>query len=192
MDENVKAVEADLAAEKKGRLILISGGARSGKSRAALTLARRCGPRRLYVATAQAFDKEMDARISKHREERPDFETFEEPRNLSRLDQGDWDCIIVDCLTLWISNLLMEGRNDEEISKRILDDIHNLRQKGRTLILISNEVGFGIVPENALARRFRDLNGFLQQAIGQRSDELYLAFAGRILPLHQLGEDAGC
>lgn len=174
------------------KLILVSGGARSGKSRAALALARRAGPKRLYMATAQAFDKEMDVRIAKHREERPDFTTFEEPRFLSRMTEGGWDTIVVDCLTLWISNLIMDGCSDDDCREQVLGDIRALRNRCGTLILISNEVGLGIVPENALARRFRDLSGFVQQGIAREADEIYLAFAGRILPLHRLAEDPGC
>lgn len=168
------------------RLCLISGGARSGKSRTALTLARQAGDRKLFVATAQAFDDEMKTRIDTHRTERPDFETFEKPFQLRETFPPDayWDVILIDCLTLWLSNLLLNGATDQEAEESICEDLRHLSRHSRKIILVSNEVGLGIVPEHALARRFRDLNGRLQQIIASVSDEVYFAVLGSVIPLH--------
>ncbi len=176
--------------DQEGRLILISGGARSGKSRFAHQLALTLGQDRLFVATAQAWDGEMRTRISAHQVERgQDFETLEEPMFLKQAlaSQSPRDVILIDCLTLWISNFLITERfEDADIQAAILESIACARQNARTVLLVSNEVGFGIVPDNALARRFRDLNGTLQQKIAAVSDEVYLAVLGQVLPLHKL------
>ncbi len=175
----------------RSSLHLITGGARSGKSRNAHLLALKLGVNRIFVATAQAYDGEMQQRIELHQSERGDaYRTIEASRDLPgslSLLEDRVDVILIDCLTLWISNLLFEDLNDAEITKRILSGLDIARQKASHVILVSNEVGFGIVPENALARRFRDLNGRLQQLIAASADTLYLACMGRVLPLHHLG-----
>ncbi len=179
---------------EQSRLILISGGARSGKSRFAHQLALSLGSNRLFVATAQAWDQEMKARISAHQDERgADFDTLEEPLDLEKAfeTQSFRDVILIDCLTLWISNYLLDDRfSDEEIKAKIQDSLSAALQRAGTVILVSNEVGFGIVPDNALARRFRDLNGSLQQAIAARANEVYLSVLGQTLPLHKLRFEA--
>ncbi len=152
------------------RLCLISGGARSGKSRTALSLARQAGEAKLFIATAQAFDDEMKSRIDTHKLERPDFQY--------------WDVILIDCLTLWLSNLILNDRSDEEAEQSVYEDLQHLARFTKKIILVSNEVGLGIVPEHALARRFRDLNGRLQQGIAALSDEVYFAVMGAVIPLH--------
>lgn len=164
-------------------LYLVGGGSRSGKSRQALMLARRFGARFAFVATAQAFDDEMAERIRHHQHERgPEFTTFEEPvavgELLPQLDTR-FDAILVDCLTLWASNLLLAGH-------------YNLAAEGRRLVaaaagarspvvLVTNEVGCGIVPDNALARRFRDEAGWLNQHAAEHATEVYFMAFG--LPL---------
>jgi adenosylcobinamide kinase/adenosylcobinamide-phosphate guanylyltransferase len=158
-------------------VILVGGGARSGKSRYALELARKHSGRRGFLATAQAFDDEMRERIAQHRRERgPEFATFEEPLEVA--DQilrcrSVVDVLVVDCLTLWVSNLLLENR--EPNPGALLDAAKHL---GFTCILVTNEVGSGIVPENALARRFRDLAGSLNQQVAASADEVYLMAFG--------------
>lgn len=159
---------------------LILGGARSGKSRHAEQRALASGQAVTYVATAQALDDEMVARIARHRAERPaGWRTVEEPLTLADALVGAAApdaCLIVDCLTLWLSNVLLAGR-EEEID-RLLAALPALPG---TLILVSNEVGWGIVPENALARRFRDEQGRLNQNIAALAGRVTLVAAG--LPL---------
>ncbi|MGH9628341.1 MAG: bifunctional adenosylcobinamide kinase/adenosylcobinamide-phosphate guanylyltransferase [Bryobacteraceae bacterium] len=156
-------------------LILIGGGSRSGKSRFAASLARKRGSRLGFIATAQAHDDEMQARISTHRLDRGDeFVTIEEPYDLpgAILSQGaQFDAVVVDCLTLWLSNLMLaEGYDVEAESARMLEAAS---KSPAALLLVTNEVGCGIVPENALARRFRDAAGLLNQQTAQAADEVY-------------------
>lgn len=154
-------------------LILIGGGARSGKSSYALDLARERGARRAYVATAQAFDDEMRDRIALHRAERdPSFDTLEEPVHLAALlrrQETNYDVIVLDCLTLWLTNCML-GNHTPDLS--FLDSAVAVR-KGPLLIAVTNEVGCGIVPDNELARRFRDEQGRLNQYAARVADEVY-------------------
>ncbi len=178
-----------------GSLILISGGARSGKSHFAHKLALSLGQKRLFVATAQAWDEEMHTRITTHQEERGDsYETLEEPLNLTDAlsTRPPYEVLLIDCLTLWISNhLMIDQLTDQEIRESILAHVQAARRKAQYVILVSNEVGFGIVPEYPLARRFRDLNGTLQQALAAQAQRIYLAVLGQILPLHKLRWEEG-
>jgi adenosylcobinamide kinase/adenosylcobinamide-phosphate guanylyltransferase len=178
---------------RSGRLDLISGGARSGKSRFAVDLALRSGKHRLFIATANAWDDEMRQRIALHQVERQDhFQTLDAPTDLHlHLEQKDhFDVILIDCLTLWISNLMMQERSDASIRSEIERGLQAAVTKAPQVILVSNEVGLGIVPDNALARRFRDLNGRLQQDIGEIADEVHLAALGIVLPLKKLAQMA--
>lgn len=167
------------------RLALILGGARSGKSRLAQELAERHPPPLLYVATGEAGDPEMAARIARHREARgPAWETWEVPRELpealARVGDG-FGAVLVDCLTLWLSNLLLDDPPDSELEAAKERLLCAAAQVTCPLIFVSNEVGGGIVPDNALARRFRDLAGRLHQRLAQKADLVVLAVAG--LPL---------
>jgi len=148
----------------------VGGGSRSGKSRHALELARRYGPRKLFLATAQALDGEMSDRIRRHREERGrDFETVEEPFEIGRaLQAAEFDCAVVDCLTLWVTNMLLAGRENE--MPGILDQLAAVT---KPVIAVTNEVGCGIVPDNALARQFRDLAGTINQRAAALAEEAY-------------------
>jgi adenosylcobinamide kinase/adenosylcobinamide-phosphate guanylyltransferase len=166
------------------KLTLIGGGARSGKSALALSLARRRGSRRLFLATAQAHDAEMAERVSRHRRERgKDFVTFEEPRALGDVlrAQVDFDVVVLDCLTLWLSNLLLDGLDAESVLGRVDELVATLRSRSGHAIVITNEVGMGIVPDNALARAFRDLAGAAHQRLSAAADEIYLALIGTVL-----------
>jgi adenosylcobinamide kinase/adenosylcobinamide-phosphate guanylyltransferase len=167
-------------------LVLIGGGTRSGKSRFALALARRSGPRRLFVATAQAGDEEMRARIDRHRQERgADFETLEEPIELPRvLLEAEHEVVLVDCLTLWLANVLLEAGVPEVVEKRVDELMDSLarRTSGR-VIIVTNEVGLGIVPESELGRTFRDLAGLAHQRLSRQADEVYFAVLGTMLRL---------
>jgi adenosylcobinamide kinase/adenosylcobinamide-phosphate guanylyltransferase len=162
------------------RLTLVIGGARSGKSRFAESLITALPAPWIYLATAQALDAEMAARIGAHQARRgAGWTTIEAPRDLAGAiaAQGAMP-ILVDCLTLWLSNLLLAHADcDAEIGR--LEQV--LGEAAAQVVVVSNEVGLGIVPDNALARRFRDLQGLLNQRIAARADRVVLMVAG--LPL---------
>jgi adenosylcobinamide kinase / adenosylcobinamide-phosphate guanylyltransferase len=153
-------------------IVLIGGGSRSGKSRKALELARERGRRLAFIATAQALDDEMAERISLHQQQRgSDFTTIEEPVELASTiarHSSDFDAVIVDCLTLWLSNI---GLTDVE--QQACKLIEASLASPAEVILVTNEVGCGIVPENALARRFRDEAGRLNQCVARAASEVY-------------------
>jgi adenosylcobinamide kinase/adenosylcobinamide-phosphate guanylyltransferase len=175
------------------RIVVVGGGARSGKSRFALARAMALGERRVFLATAEALDDEMRARISRHAEERGRaFTTVEEPRRLAEAITAagpDTDVILVDCITLWLSNLLVAGSPDLDrpdasvVEQPIADLVAALRRRTCHVVLVSNEVGLGIVPMAPLARAFRDATGRAHQALAAIADELYLAAMGVILRL---------
>ena len=163
------------------RLTLVLGGARSGKSRHAESLVAALPPPWLYVATGEPRDDEMATRIAAHRARRgADWRTIEAPRDIAGVLAGvpAGGAILVDCLTLWLSNLMLAGA-DVEVESDRLDDA--LARAAGPVVLVSNEVGSSIVPDNALARRFRDAQGRLNQRIAARADRVVLMVAG--LPL---------
>ena len=164
---------ASLPAEEPVAVILVGGGARSGKSRHALELARGRGERLVFLATAQACDAEMEARIAKHRADRgPEFSTIEEPLEIAgEIRAAGAEALVVDCLTLWLSNLMLaSGRDVAAEIEKLLDAARSSRA---VVILVTNEVGCSIVPESALARDFRDHAGILNQRIASIADEVY-------------------
>lgn len=167
------------------RVVFVGGGVRSGKSAFALTRARELGERRVFVATARAYDGEMEDRIARHRAERPDFTTIEEPvalrETLARL--SGFDVAVVDCLTLWLSNLLLDGVARAEIERRAAELARALRTAPCHVVVVSNEVGMGVHPETALGRTFRDLAGRAHQALARSADEIHLAALGVLLRL---------
>lgn len=162
--------------------ILITGGCRSGKSRHALLLAKEHSGKKIYLATAEALDKEMGKRIVKHKKERgKDWTTIEEPIDIVGVVAREGDkagLIILDCLTLWISNLLMQNQTANSILKRVKQLIQKCNESKATIVLITNEVGAGIVPENRLARDFRDISGETNQIIAQSFDEVVHMVSG--------------
>jgi adenosylcobinamide kinase/adenosylcobinamide-phosphate guanylyltransferase len=168
------------------RVILVGGGARSGKSRFALRRAGELGHRWTFVATAEPLDDEMAERIRRHRAERSSaWTTIEEPRALPEaLDAtGPADVVLVDCLTLWVSNLLVRG-DSAAIVTAAFDRLEAALLRRRAhVILVTNEVGMGVVPETPLGRRFRDTIGDLHQRLATRADEIYIAALGTILRL---------
>jgi adenosylcobinamide kinase / adenosylcobinamide-phosphate guanylyltransferase len=170
------------------RSVLILGGARSGKSRYAETIARDTGLDRFYLATGRAWDDEMRDRIATHGADRANdgWTTHEEPLDLvgalKVLDQPG-RVILVDCLTLWVTNLMMEeGRDVDAEGAALAATLGDIKA---TVIFVSNEVGLGIVPENKMARAFRDHAGRLHQAIAAQAAEVYFVAAG--LPLKMKG-----
>lgn len=170
-----------------GRAILVGGGARSGKSAFALRLACRLGRRRSFVATAQALDDEMRVRVARHVAERGvEFATVEAPLELpaaiARAAEGA-DVIVVDCLTLWLSNLLLGGEDEPRIAARVATLAEVVGARRCHVVLVTNEVGLGIVPDNALARTFRDVAGRAHQRLAAAADEVYLAALGVVLRL---------
>lgn len=165
------------------RLTLVVGGAKSGKSRFAQQLAETLPAPRFYVATGEARDVEMEARIRRHQQDRgPSWQTVEEPLALGqalREADGRGGVILVDCLTMWLSNLLAQGEAALHRERQMLLAV--LPKLMTPIILVSNEVGWGIVPANPLARRFRDEAGLLHQELAQRAEQVVLVVCG--LPL---------
>ena len=161
-------------------MILIGGGSRSGKSSASLRMLRATGSRIGFIATAQAWDDEMRDRIAKHRAERgPDITTWEEPIQVASLIRdvaGQYDAIVVDCLTLWLTNIMLGEGHDVDGECAAL--IEAAAGASAQIILVTNEVGCGIVPENALARAFRDAAGRLNQMAAERASEVHWMIFG--------------
>ena len=168
-------------------VIFITGGARSGKSIFAEKRAREFGAPLCYLATAQTLDAEMDERVRRHRQRRGgEWSAIEEPvylpQALARCD-GQSQAILVDCLTLWLSNLLFKYEDaGEQVEERIYEDLQRLKSTLQGMvtpvILVSNEVGMGIVPDNALARLFRDIAGTANQTIAATADEVHIVISG--------------
>ncbi len=162
---------------------LIIGGSRSGKSRHALELAENAGGRQIFIATCVPGDDEMEDRVSRHKAERgPAWETLEIPVGLpeavSKNGADQTAVVLIDCLTLWISNLLMETDETQILEghlNRLVDAIDAAQCQ---VLLVSNEVGAGIVPENKLARQFRDIAGFVNQRVAAAVDEVIWMVAG--------------
>lgn len=165
-------------------LVLVGGGVRSGKSTFALARARSLGQRRAFIATAQAFDDEMRDRVALHRSERgDDFRTIEEPiaiaQAVTALD--NIDVVVIDCLTIWLSNLLLREMPMLAIFERVDELIAVLAQRRFHAIIVTNEVGMGVVPESALGRAFRDLTGVAHQRFARHADEIDVAILGTVL-----------
>ena len=156
-------------------VILVGGGARSGKSRYAIALAEVHGDRLGFVATAQPADEEMRERVEAHRRQRgPQFITIEEPVDIARVIEeraAQFDAIVVDCVTLWLSNLMLTG--DRDVMAEVDRLVKVAAAAPASVVFVTNEVGCGIVPENDLARRFRDIAGFANQRIAEVSTRVY-------------------
>lgn len=176
-------------------IILITGGARSGKSSLAETKAKELGEKVVYIATAIAFDEGMKDRISKHRASRPDtWTTIEKYRDFYTLENEDFlesDLILLDCMTLMVSNVLLESEIDfdncsmEEvdcIEKSIFKEVEELLEivykHKKKLIIVTNEVGMGLVPSYRLGSIFRDIAGRVNQYLAKQADEVYLTVSG--------------
>ncbi len=185
----------------KKQVIFVIGGARSGKSSFALYEASGIKGKKAYIATAEALDEEMKERIENHKDQRgKDWDTFEEPLRIAEIirgrgelqcapakscigrAEGNYEVIVIDCLTLWLSNIMHRNLNvDNEIDK-LIESLRSAHHASR-IYVVSNEVGMGIVPDNELARRFRDLAGVLNRKVAEISDAVYLTTAGIALKI---------
>jgi adenosylcobinamide kinase/adenosylcobinamide-phosphate guanylyltransferase len=167
---------------KECRTTLILGGARSGKSRHAESLAEDHDGQKIYIASGEAGDEEMHSRIARHREQRgPRWTTIEVPTAVVEAvagNDGAENFILIDCVTLWVANLMHAGRDVAAETGRLARLMPELSAR---LVIVSNEVGLGIVPDNALARAFRDAAGKANQALAGAADEVLFIAAG--LPL---------
>lgn len=171
-------------------MIFLTGGARSGKSNLAIELAQaHDGPVR-YVVTARPTDDEMEKRIESHRRSRPrHWAVVEAPvalvEGVNEAEEGD--LVVIDCVTLWISNL-MEDRDDPHILSNVEDVVTAVVDRRPSAIVISNEVGSGLVPMSPVGRRFRDLQGAVNQRFAAAAERAYLVVAGKALRLNGSGE----
>ena len=168
------------------QLTLIGGGARSGKSAFALGLARSRGTRRMLLATAEPLDAEMRARIAEHRRTRgPDFTTLETPIELPAALRAlrEQDVAVVDCLTLWLSNLLVRGDSETEVAAQVDVLAASVAECRCPVLIVTSEVGLGLIPDSTLGRAFRDIAGRAHQQLALVADEIYLAVLGVVLRL---------
>ena len=177
-----------------GRIVLVVGGVRSGKSRYAQQLATS-GKRVAFIATAEARDEDMAQRIARHKEERPAaWTTIEEPLAIAealRKCGNQFDTIVIDCLTVWASNLLAnEGEAADRIQSRASQFVQVLRQAPARVILVSNEVGSGIIPNSEMGRTYRDVLGGINQRVAAAADEVVLLVAGCPLVIKPAAEVA--
>ncbi len=177
----------------KGKLVLVLGGSRSGKSEFAESIAGQMGGAVTYIATAAVGDREMADRVKLHRARRPqDWCTVEEEKDVSRVvcNGREGDVFLLDCVTVWITNLILDNQLTEQDLKSgvkeryVMEKVFQLAdavENGAHLILVSNEVGLGLVPEYPLGRLFRDLAGKVNQVLAAKADQVYFVVAG--LPL---------
>lgn len=179
---------------ERPRMVLLLGGARAGKSQFAERLAERWGNRVLYVATAQAGDAEMQARVEQHRARRPaHWHTVEEPLAVASAVEPylpEADTVLLDCMTLWASNVLIAEGDPARAQERLLAEIERLveacRRRGVLLLVVSNEVGQGVVPAYPLGRQFRDVLGRANQLLARHADAVLYFIAGLPVELKAL------
>lgn len=172
-----------------GKITFILGGSRSGKSTYALELAKKHKRSVAFIATGEAKDAEMLQRIQLHKNNRPKhWKTFEESKNIVSLlkkEGNNFECIIIDCLTLLVSNLILAGSSQKSIEDKIHKILTTLKKLKARAIIISNEVGLGIVPKNKLARDFRDIAGRINQIVAGEADEVFFMVSGIPLKLRR-------
>jgi len=180
-----------------GKIIVVTGGARSGKSLFAEQYAIAQGGHTAYIATAQIYDKEMESRVARHRARRADhWQTFEAPYDAHQaieLAAKEAKIILFDCLTLYTSNLLLApttAEQPEEKFQYIMAQIDKLLSSARAsqaiVLFVTNEVGMGIVPDNALARQYRDIAGSVNQKVAANADEVYLVISGLAVEIKKM------
>ena len=163
-----------------GKKILITGGVKSGKSRFALKIAREIEKEeKIFIATARPIDEEMEDKIEKHKKERGNyFQTVEEPIHLGdTLKKINQSTVVIDCLTLWLSNLFFEVRESEKLFE-IESFIQALKEFGGNIIIVTNEVGWGIIPESETSRNYQAELGRLNQEVAEICDEVYVLISG--------------
>ena len=181
-----------------GKIVLFTGGARSGKSRLAEEYAA-CFTKVLYVATAQILDEEMKRRVDLHQERRPEswesIEAWQDPAAVL-CQNSERECILFDCLSMYVTNLLLHeatplqaAEREQYMRREFSRFVAAAKKNCGTLIFVTNEVGMGIVPENALAREYRDWAGLLNQEIAAVSSEVYLAVSGLAIEVKKLAEN---
>ena len=178
--------------DSKPRIALIGGGVRSGKSSFAIELAKRMGTRRAFVATARASDPEMEARIDRHQRDRRDaFTTIEEPLALEEaiVSLEGFDVVVVDCLTHWLTNLLVREDPIERILDKVDGVVDALARRRFHAVLVTNEVGMSIHPPTALGRAFVEVSGWAHQRFAPAADEIYLAVLGTVVRMKPAWED---
>jgi adenosylcobinamide kinase/adenosylcobinamide-phosphate guanylyltransferase len=173
------------------KFIFISGGARSGKSRYAVNLAKSCGKKIVFIATGSGGDSEMKQRIKLHKKSRPrTWRVIEEEINIDaalRKAKADCDAILIDCMGLFISNFMAVESRDKKIEEKLREVIGQIKKMSSSVIIVSNEVGMGIVADNPEARRFRDLLGRVNQMMAKEADKVIMMYAG--IPMVIKGED---
>jgi adenosylcobinamide kinase/adenosylcobinamide-phosphate guanylyltransferase len=162
--------------------ILITGGARSSKSQFAQKLAVEAGGRVLFIATAEAKDEDMRLRIEAHRKTRPKgWKTLEAPLGVSEIvgqHVGEAQVVVIDCITMLVANIMLQGRGEEPVLKEIESLVNRMDKPEATFILVTNEVGLGLVPDNELGRRYRDCLSRANQILARHADEVYLMVVG--------------
>jgi adenosylcobinamide kinase / adenosylcobinamide-phosphate guanylyltransferase len=172
--------------KRRSTIILVLGGASSGKSQRALELAGRAAPR-AFVATGQALDPEMEARISRHQASRSrDWQTVEVPVDVAAWFSkhgAEFRSVVLDCLTLWLSNLQGSRVPEAAVADRVSGLLQAMRESTRRVVIVSNELGLGLVPVGRPARKFRDLAGKVNQLVAAEADEVYFVISGQSLRL---------
>jgi len=183
-----------------GKIILVTGGARSGKSSFAEQFVAKHGSRVGYIATSKICDEEMEYRVKLHRERRPaEWKTFEAPENAHKViaEQGQvYDMFLFDCMTIYVSNILSTVRdiddfdaNYEIVTGKLKELIAAILGSDATVVIVTNEVGSGIVPNNRLAREYRDLAGLANQLLAQAADRVFLVVSGIPVDIKRLAEE---
>ncbi|MGH7250500.1 MAG: bifunctional adenosylcobinamide kinase/adenosylcobinamide-phosphate guanylyltransferase [Candidatus Methylomirabilaceae bacterium] len=171
----------DRKQRRRGQLVLVIGGASSGKSAAALDLAGRC-VKRAFVATGEPLDDEMAERIQRHRVSRGEsWQTHEVPSDLvewMKKHGREYHAIVIDCLTLWLSNLRERGVTDSRLPDLVADLLQTICAATARVVVVTNELGLGLVPMEASARRFRDLAGQVNQQVAAEADAVYVVLSG--------------
>lgn len=174
------------ASTRRSKIILVLGGAASGKSQRALDLAGQARPR-AFVATGEALDPEMEERITRHQASRSlDWHTAEVPVALAQWfsEQGPrYQVVVLDCLTLWLSNLRRSRVPEAGVPDRVSELLEAVRKSSARIVIVSNELGMGLVPVGRTVRKFRDLAGKVNQQVAAEADEVYLVVSGQPLRL---------
>lgn len=183
-----------------GKIILVTGGARSGKSAFAEEYVAKCGKRIGYIATAQVLDEEMRFRVALHRKRRPDnWTTYEAPfdTHVALKKAGEeCDAVLFDCLTMFLSNILcmLENIDDSAVNYRAVKErldllIEQAKKNEGTTVFVTNEVGGGIVPDNHISREYRDISGLVNQQVAAAADKVYLVVCGLAVDVKKLARE---